>query len=145
MKPKDTEKLLELLKHSGSIDAYLEENHDFLLDCTIKEHLNLLLQEKHLTIAQVSRDADLSDRYCYQFLNPANPRTPSRDVLLCLCIGMNLTLDETQTALKIAHLAPLYPKDIRDSILLFGIEKSHSLIEINTALYDRGCKCLCEK
>ena len=26
MKPKDTEKLLELLKKSGSIDAYLQEN-----------------------------------------------------------------------------------------------------------------------
>lgn len=33
MKPKDTEKLLELLKKAGSIDAYLQENKEFLLDC----------------------------------------------------------------------------------------------------------------
>ena len=26
MKPKDTEKLMELMKKSGSIDAYLQEN-----------------------------------------------------------------------------------------------------------------------
>ena len=32
MKPKDTEKLLELLKKTGSIDAYLQENKDFMLD-----------------------------------------------------------------------------------------------------------------
>ena len=46
MKPKDTEKLMELLKKSGSIDAYLQENKDFLLDCDIKEYLNVLIKEK---------------------------------------------------------------------------------------------------
>lgn len=145
MKPKDTKKLLELLKKSGNIDRYLAENQDFLLDCTIKEYLNLLIQEKHLTIAQVSRDADISDRYCYQFLSPSNPRTPSREILLALCIGMKLSLDETQTALKIARYAPLYPKDQRDSIILFGIEKSQSLMEINNTLYEHDFKCICEK
>ena len=48
MKSKDTEKLLELLKKSGSIDAYLQENKDFLLDCEIKEYLNTLKQKKGL-------------------------------------------------------------------------------------------------
>lgn len=145
MKQKDTDKLLELLRKSGSIDSYLKENVDFLLDCTLKEYLGALIQNKKLTVAQISRDADLSDRYCYQFLSPSNPRNPSREVLLCLCIGMHMNLDETQTALKIAKYAPLYPKDERDSIILFGIEKKQSLVEINTALYDHGFKCLCEK
>ena len=44
MKPKDTEKLLELLKKTGSIDAYLQENKDFLLDCNIKEYLRALIR-----------------------------------------------------------------------------------------------------
>lgn len=145
MKQKNTEKLLELLKNSGSIDLYLQENKDFLLDCSIKEYLNALIKEKKLTIAQVAKDSDLSDRYCYQFLSPSNPRVPSREVLLCLCIGIHLNLDETQTALKIAGYAPLYPKNERDSIIIFGIEKSHSLMEINNALYDHKFKCLYEK
>lgn len=145
MKQKDTDKLLELLRKSGSIDSYLQENSDFLLDCTIKEYLNTLIKDKKLTIAQVSRDSDLSDRYCYQFLSPSNPRNPSREVLLCLCIGMHLNFDETQTALKIAKYAPLYPKDERDSIIIFGIENSQSLMEINNNLYEHNFKCLCEK
>lgn len=145
MKQKDTEKLLELLKKSGSIDAYLQENKDFLLDCDIKEYLNLLIKEKKLTIQQIAKDSELSDRYCYQFLSPSNPRTPSREVLLSICIGMKLNLDEIQTALKIAQLAPLYPKDERDSIIIFGIEKSQSVVEINNVLYEHDFKCLCEK
>lgn len=145
MKPKDTEKLMELLKKSGSIDAYLQENKDFLLDCDIKEYLNALIKEKKLTVQQIAKDSELSDRYCYQFLSPSNPRTPSREVLLSICIGMKLNLDEVQTALKIAKYAPLYPKDERDSIILFGIEKNRSLMAINESLYNHNFKCLCEK
>ncbi len=145
MKQKDTEKLLELLRKSGSIDSYLKENADFLLDCDIKEYLNLMIREKKLTIRQIAKDADLKERYCYQFLTPSNPRVPSREVLLCFCIGMRLNLDETQSALKIAGYAPLYPKDERDSIILFGIEKSQTIVDINIGLYDHGFKCLCEK
>lgn len=145
MKPKDTDKLLELLKKSGSIDSYLQENSDFLLNCNIKEYMNTLIKDKKLTIAQISHDSDLSDRYCYQFLSPSNPRNPSREVLLSLCIGMHLNLDETQTALKIAKYAPLYPKEERDCIIIFGIENSNSLMEINNSLYEHNFKCLCEK
>lgn len=145
MKPKDTEKLMELLKKSGSIDAYLQENKDFLLDCDIKEYLNLLIKEKKLTIQQIAKDSELSDRYCYQFLSSSNPRIPSREVLLSICIGMKLNLDETQTALKIAKYAHLYPKDKRDSIIIFGIEKSKSVVDINNILFEHSFKCLCEK
>lgn len=145
MKPKDTEKLMKLLKKSGSIDAYLQENKDFLLDCDIKEYLNLLIKEKKLTIQQIAKDSELSDRYCYQFLSTSNPRIPSREVLLSICIGMKLNLDETQTALKIAKYAPLYPKDERDSVIIFGIEKSRSVIGINNSLFEHDLKCLCEK
>lgn len=145
MKPKDTEKLMKLLKKSGNIDAYLEENKDFLLDCDIKEYLNLLIKEKKLTIQQIAKDSELSDRYCYQFLSPSNHRIPSREVLLSICIGMKLNLDETQTALKIAKYAPLYPKDERDSVIIFGIEKSKSVVDINNILFEHNFKCLCEK
>ena len=145
MKPKDTEKLLELLKKSGSIDDYLQENRNFLLDCDIKEYLNLLIREKKLTIQQIAKDSELSDRYCYQFLSTSNPRTPSREVLLSICIGMKLNLDEIQTALKIAKHAPLYPKDERDSIIIFGVENAQSVIEINNILFEHNFKCLCEK
>lgn len=145
MKQKDTEKLLELLKRSGSIDVYLQENKDFLIECDIKEYLNLLIKDKKLTIQQIAKASELSDRYCYQFLSPSNPRTPSREVLLSVCIGMKLNLDEIQTALKIAKLAPLYPKDERDSIIIFGIEKLQSVMDINNVLYEHDLKCLCEK
>lgn len=136
--------MLELLKKTGDIDAYLQENKDFLLDCNIKEYLRALIREKGITIVQLASDAQLSERYCFQLLSLSNPRRPSRDVLLSMCIGMRLNLDETQTALRIAKLALLYPKDKRDSILIYGIEHGKSVMDINELLYHHNLKCLCD-
>jgi len=58
---------------------------------------------------------------------------------------MQLNLDEIQTALRIAKFALLYPKDERDSILIYGIAHQKSVPEINELLYDHQLKCLCEK
>ncbi|MFR6495062.1 MAG: hypothetical protein ACLUOF_00475 [Ruminococcus sp.] len=55
---------------------------------------------------------------------------------------MQLNLDETQTALRIAKLALLYPKDKRDSILIYGIEHGKSVMDINELLYHHNLKCL---
>ena len=63
MKPKDTEKLLELLKKTGSIDAYLQENKDFLLDCNIKEYLRALIREKGITIVQDRKSTRLNSSH----------------------------------------------------------------------------------
>ena len=98
MKPKDTEKLMELMKKSGSIDAYLQENKDFLLDCDIKEYLNTLIKEKHMTKTEVFEKACIKKFVGFGFLNKDNPRKPSRNNILAMLIVMDCNLDETQTA-----------------------------------------------
>lgn len=142
MKPKETEKLLELLQKSGSIDRYLQENKDFLLDCNIKEYLNALIKEKHMTKTQIFEKANIKPFVGFGFLNLNNPRKPSRNNILAMSIIMNCNLDEVQTALKIAKYAPLYPKDERDSIIIFGIGNSHDIDDIEHDLYEHGFECM---
>ena len=78
----------------------------------------------------------------FGFLNKDNPRKPSRNNILAMLIVMNCNLDETQTALKIAKYAPLYPKDERDSIIIFGIENSYSINDNEQDLYEHGFECV---
>ena len=80
------------------------------------------------------RNAELNEIYGFQIF--AGKRTPSRDKLICLCIAMGLTLDETQATLKIAGLAPLYPKNKKDSVILFGIQHGKSIGTINEMLFE---------
>ena len=60
MKPKDTEKLLELLKKPAALMPTSRKTRIFLLDCNIKEYLRALIREKGITIVQLASDAQLS-------------------------------------------------------------------------------------
>ena len=51
---------------------------------------------------------------------------------------MKLTVDEVQTLLKCAGYAQLYVKLPFDSIVLYGISKQLSVVEINEILFDYG-------
>lgn len=133
---KKTKEMLEQLKTAESLDGYLRENEDQLVDGTIREQLEAALRETGLSKAEVLRRAEINDIYGYQLF--AGSRKPSRDKLIALCIGMSLTLDRTQALLKATGFAPLYAKNKRDSILIFGIQNNQTVLEINTALYDRA-------
>lgn len=69
-------------------------------------------------------------------------RQPSRDRLLCLCVGLGLTLEETKDFLKKARETDLYAKDRRDAIIMFAIVQGWDLGRINDSLYEDGEKTL---
>ena len=62
---------------------------------------------------------------------------------MCLCIGMELTLDETQRLLKEAAYVQLYPRIKREAIICHGIVHHTPLNEINDKLFEEGEKALC--
>ena len=51
---------------------------------------------------------------------------------------MGLSVNETNSVLKIAGLSPLYPKIKRDSIIIINMNNNKSVVEINEALYNEG-------
>ncbi len=133
---KETKEMLEQLKKADSLTGYLAENSAEMVGSTIREQLEVLLTETGLTKGEVLRRAEINDIYGYQLF--AGSRKPSRDKMVALCVGFSLTLERTQQVLKATGFAPLYPKNRRDSVLLFGIEKGQTVPQINTALYDLG-------
>ncbi len=133
---KETKEMLEQLKTAESLDGYLHENEDHLVGGAISTQLETALRETGLSKAEVLHRAEINDIYGYQLF--AGSRKPSRDKLIALCIGMSLTLDRTQALLKATGFAPLYAKNKRDSILIFGIQNKQTVLELNTALYDHA-------
>ena len=82
----------------------------------------------------------MSEVYLHQVF--AGRRNPSRDRLLCLCVGLETTLEEAQRLLKQAGYAPLYPRLKRDAIISFGIVHHMELGEINDKLFAENEKTL---
>ena len=69
-------------------------------------------------------------------------RSPSRDRLLCICVGMAAPLEEIQALLRQAGYAEIYPKLRRDAIICHGILHQKTLSEINDTLFAEGEKTL---
>ena len=109
---------------------YFSDDQTARLDAFITE------RSPEMPRLNAARPAEINDIYGYQLF--AGSRKPSRDKLIALCIGMSLTLDRTQALLKATGFAPLYAKNKRDSILIFGIQNNQTVLEINTALYDHA-------
>ncbi len=133
---KETKDMLEQLKQAKSLEGYLADNDGEMVRGTLQEHLAVLLQETGLPKAEVLRRAEINDIYGYQLF--AGSRRPSRDKVVALCVGFGLSAERTQQLLKATGFAPLYPKNQRDSILLFGLQNGHTVLQINSALYEYG-------
>lgn len=137
---KDTTKILEELGLCSDFKTFYDENKSYLANESLSSLLNSLLQSKGLKKSDVIKRAELSEVYGYQIFSGI--RVPERKKLLCLTISMGLSIDETQTLLKCAGYSPLYVKLPFDSIVLYGICKKMSVLDINEILYEYGMETL---
>lgn len=137
---KDTSKIIEELGLCDDFKTFYDDNKEYMVSVTLSQMLNDLIKEKGLKKSQVIRQSELSEVYSYQIFSGL--RVPERKKLLCLAIGMQLNLDEVQTLLKCAGYSPLYVKIPFDSIVLYGICKQLSIVEINELLFEYDLETL---
>jgi len=137
---KDTAKIVEELGLCDDFKTFYDENRDYMVTSTLVEMLGSLQQKKGLRKSDIIRRAELSEVYAYQIFS--GNRHPERKKLLCMAIGLTLNLEETQNLLKCAGYAPLYVKLPFDSVVMYGICKQMSVIEINEMLFQNDLETL---
>ncbi len=131
---KSTEELTNELTNSDNINEYVNDNKSELINIALSQYLENLLISKNLTKSTVIAKSNLSRTYAYQIFD--GKKNPTRDKLVALCFGFQLSVDETQRVLKIAKLPILYPRLKRDSLILFALQKQYTIIECNNLLDD---------
>ena len=137
---KSTDDLNQELMAQPNLDQYLTENGACWRHADISAFLAQLYEVCGLSKAELARRAGISEVYLHQVFS--GRRRPSRDRLLCLCISMEASLEETQQLLKRVGYAPLYPKLKRDAIIGHGILHRTSLAQINDKLFSENEKTL---
>lgn len=140
MQDKSTDDLRQELMDKADIDSYLKENQARFFQEDITVALNAFFEKTDLSKAALARKAGMSEVYLHQVFS--GRRNPSRDRLICLCIGLEAALEETQQVLKQAGYAQLYPKSKRDAIITYGILHHTELGEINDKLFSENEKTL---
>lgn len=127
----ETSLLLDVLKTKKNYKEVLETEPMFVY-LTLSDYLHELIETKNLKKAEVILRSGIERTYAYQIFS--GKKTPARDKLLALAIGMKLTFEEVQELLKVNGYAQLYPQNKRDNIIIFALCKGQSMLELNDNL-----------
>ena len=137
---KDTSEIVKELGLSPDFQTFYNENKEYMVSDDLVQLLAELLHSKGLRKSQVIKNSELSEVCSYQIFSGL--RMPERKKLLCLAVGMGLNIDEAQQLLKCAGYPQLYVKKPFDSVVLFGLCKGLSVVEINELLYKYSLETL---
>ena len=119
---KPTDELMDALNQCSSVKEYISNEQDYLIDSALSNYLKPAVRREISEKSTVIKNSELNEIYGYQIFS--GKRIPSRDKLISISFGLELSLEETQTLLKYAGFAPLYPKQKRDSLLIWGKKSS---------------------
>ena len=133
MERKITDDLQKELMGSNSPNEFLSANSDESNSGGVQRLLTRLFEKRGITKSALAKQSGMSEIYVHQIF--AGRRNPSRSRLICLCFGLGATLDETQELLRLAGLAPLYPRIRRDAIIIYGLVNGVGLHELNDKLF----------
>ena len=138
MEKKSTEELQNILGNTSpdNIEAFLQEHSDNMIDQEkpFAKYLHQIISRNGLTQQEVFIQADFPERFGYKLLSEEK-RTKQRDYILRICYAAKMTLEETQRALTLYGMAPLYPRIPRDAVLMIAFNKRcGSILEVNAML-----------
>ena len=137
---KSTDDLRQELMETPDLDRFLAVNQQEFRPQEVVTAITSLCREKRISKAALAKRACISEVYLHQILS--GKRFPSRNRLLCLCFGLELTPEESDTLLKTAGFAQLYPKEKRDAVILHSLSHNTSLMDLNTALFSMNMETL---
>ena len=129
-----TKELLEALKISKDIRVFREENLSSFVDISLKDYLEDLIASRNLKRSDIIKASGLTEAYAYQIF--AGLKSPSRDKMISLVLGMNLNLEECQKLLRLSGVNELYVKNRRDLVIIFAIVNGLSIPELNDLLFE---------
>ena len=118
------------------IRAFVEEHCSG--SSTIKDHLSHILAKKEITFSSLLEKSNINKNYGYNLISGAR-KNPGRDKVIAICVGAEMTFQETQETLDIAKVGRLYYCDERDVRIAAAINsKIGSVTKLNLALAEHG-------
>ncbi|CEQ24223.1 Helix-turn-helix domain [[Clostridium] sordellii] len=139
MNENETVELMSILKNiddESYLDEFVKITSNNFSDLSLPNFFHNICKEKGISKSDLIKNAEIDRTYGYQILN--GTKKPSRDKLLKLCISASLDIEESNKALKLGNVGQLYPKNPRDSIIIFGINKKLNLFQIDELLFNRN-------
>ena len=128
--------------HKDQINEYFENEASELLNKTFNDYFRDVLLTKKITQQALFLRADISEKYGYKLIS-GEKHTNQRDVIIRLCYAGEFSFEETQRALKLYGMTPLYARIKRDALLIAAFNsRKGNILDLNQYLKDNGEKPL---
>lgn len=136
-KQKSTGDLLEVLKKKSSYSEGQEEIKDEQYSVNLSEYLNGIVAQKEMKLSDIMRRSGLKKSYFYSLFD-GKRENPTRDVLIQLGFGFQMSFDEVQEFLKHLGAAQLYPRIPRDGAIIYAFQHGMNIIECDILLAENN-------
>lgn len=117
---------------TNGLKKVLKDNEDLFVDVKERKKFSIyvrdLIAEKGMTQADVAYKAGFSKSYGTKILQ-GDTTINKKDAVLRVCIAAHFTLKETNRALKLCSLSPLYAKYKRDFVIMVAINEGKKTVE----------------
>ena len=134
---KTTTQLLSQLTQARSLAEFKQTNAQELVHPQALEYdLSLLQKHEIKSKAQAFDLSQYTPTYVYSVFRGQRPL--HRNLCLALALAISCTLEETQSLLKYAGLAQLYPRDPRDLLIIFSLNKKYGTVKANDLLKENN-------
>ena len=134
-----TEELLKELHNAKDIKAFFDSHEQDFISETYDSYLNFMMNRNNMTISEIAKSSGVGG-YIYKIFS--NERKPSRDVMMAVAFGMNLSLEETQLLLRLSKFALLDSRDKRDSVIIYGFINHLSVFEVDDLLEENNLRTI---
>ena len=142
MQEKATDELDKILANvrPEQINTYYKNNRQYMEEGkkAFYYYMKDVLESKNILLKDVYSFAGVAESYGSKILT-MEKHTKNRDLIIRFCIAGHLLLGETNRALKLYGMSPLYAKDKRDACLIVAINnRKYDLFEIDNLLEEHG-------
>ncbi len=142
MQEKATDELDKILANvrPEQINTYYKNNRQYMEEGkkAFYYYMKDVLESKNILLKDVYSFAGVTESYGSKILT-MEKHTKNRDLIIRFCIAGHFLLGETNRALKLYGMSPLYAKDKRDACLIVAINnRKYDLFEIDNLLEEYG-------
>ncbi len=142
MQEKATDELDKILANvrPEQINTYYKNNRQYMEEGkkAFYYYMKDVLESKNILLKVVYSFAGVTESYGSKILT-MEKHTKNRDLIIRFCIAGHFLLGETNRALKLYGMSPLYAKDKRDACLIIAINnRKYDLFEIDNLLEEHG-------
>ena len=131
---------LNSVQGTRELNNYIKSLENESISPTFAGYISYIVSSKDLSRSEVISKSLIERTYGYQIFN--GTKKAGRDKIIALCVAADMSLDEVQRGLEIAKEGILYPRDARDSLIIFAVNNHYSVHKLNNLLAEQSFDAL---